>query len=347
MAAFLALMDVFFDIPAPRMKLSELDRLDRQILLLLDADATASLSQIARKLRLGSDLVEYRMRRFQTEGVIRRLTPTINPAALGLQVFKTYLKHRVPERLKKSWVRRLNQHPKTYWLCEGYGRWDLLVSVAARSLAEYQETMDAHLADTGEYILDLGVFPLVEVERYPKDYLLPAAQKKGGKPVGWSSRAAALALDELERRLLCELSDNCRRSDTELAGALGVTPGIVSYRKKKLLENGVIVGHRVQLDYEVLEMSLIKVFLELKDYSPGSRERIRKFCCDEPAITCFSQQLGRYSLELEAEMPSYHELSRLLDRFREEFSNEISRTEYMTLTKDYYHRVPRSPNLAK
>ena len=323
------------------MSLNALDRLDRKILLELDLDASQSLSQIARRLRLGNDLIEYRMKRFLRDGVITRLTPTINPSALGFHVFKTYLKHRLPESLRRGWLKKINTDPHTYWLVEGYGRWDLLVSVAAASFSEFQDILDRHLGELGAYIVDLAVFPLIEVTRYPKSYLLPEAKRSKGQQRGWKSASAVVPLDDLERRILWSLSENCRKTDSELADAFKVSPAMIRSRREGFQKNGVVVGHRVQLDYKVLEMVLVKVFLELKDHSKKSRDLIQGFCEKEASITCFSNQLGTFPLEFEAEVPSYQGLSELLDRFREEFSHLCSRIEYMILTNDHYHRVPK------
>ncbi len=323
------------------MTVVSLDRLDRKILLELDIDASRPLSQIARNLRMGSDLIEYRMKRYLREGLITRLTPTINPSALGFHVFKTYLKHRMPEKARAAWIKSVNAAAHTYWLVEGYGRWDVLLSIAARDFAEYQRILDSSIGSLGEHLLDLAVYPLVEVQRFPKSYLLPGTKRIIPKRVRWKSESGRLELDELEHKLLWELSDDCRLPDTELAARLKCTPAMISHRRKKFVENGVIIGHRVQFDYAKLGMVLVKIFFEPKDYSPGARKKILDLCEEEPEITCFAQQIGTFSLEIEAEVSGYHELSSLLDRLRSSLSNIISRMEYMILTKDYYHRVPK------
>ncbi len=184
------------------MLLSQLDRLDRRILIELDHDASASLSQIARKIRIGNDLVEYRMQRFYKAGVINRLTPTINPSALGFNVFKTYLKHRIPEKLKKSWIKKIDQHPNTYWLVEGYGRWDLLISIAARDFTEFQKILDLHIGNLGEHFIDLAVFPLVQVSRFDKKYLFSDIKVLNRKKTNWKNANHKVLLDELEHKIV-------------------------------------------------------------------------------------------------------------------------------------------------
>ena len=314
----------------------DLDRLDRRILHELDLDSTVPLSQISKRLRIGSDLVEYRVKRFRDLGIIMRFTPVINPAKLGLQIFKTYIKHRMSKSVYRNWIKRASATPSTYWLTEGYGQWDVLLSLAAKTTAEYQEAIDELLADVGEDIIDVSVFPLVSVDRFPKHYLVGS----GHEGVEWRSSGPAAEVDELERRLLQLLSENCRLPDTELAAALETSSAIVRYRKQKLEQSGVILAYRTQLDYAKLGMVVVKVFIQPKRFSQPVRDKLLAYCRKEPRITCFVQQLGSYPIELEAELQRYHDLPRLLEGFWGEFGEAVSRMEYMILTKDYYHRIP-------
>src|ERR1700733_156127 len=64
----------------------ELDRLDREILRLLAADASLSLAEIAAKVGLTATPCWKRIRRMEQEGVIRGRVATIDPTKVGLPV---------------------------------------------------------------------------------------------------------------------------------------------------------------------------------------------------------------------------------------------------------------------
>src|ERR1700733_3688360 len=64
----------------------ELDRLDREILRLLAADASLSLAEIAAKVGLTPTPCWKRIRRMEQDGVIRGRVATIDPAKVGLPV---------------------------------------------------------------------------------------------------------------------------------------------------------------------------------------------------------------------------------------------------------------------
>ncbi len=315
-----------------------LDRLDRRILHTLDVSPLSTLSQVAKRLRIGSDLVEYRMKRFIAQGVICRFTPFVNPAALGFGIYKTYIRHRFPKQELKVLLKRLDQHERLHWLIEGYGRWDLLFSLNARSFGEYQRLYDQLIGELGQYILDQGVYPIVGIDRFPKNYLL--GQGSGGSY--WSSDEDVPLVDDFERRFLSALSEDARSSDVNLAKVLKTTPAVVSYRREKLENSRAIVGYRMQLDYSRLGMVVVKVFLELKSYNPKVRAEIRDFCRDEPTVTCFVQQLGNYPIELELEVEGYEQFAALLDKILDRFSDSIARADHMVITKDHFHRIAKN-----
>jgi len=255
---------------------------------------------------------------------------------MGLQIFKTYVKHRLSKSSLAALLENIDKDSHTYWLSEGYGRWDLVFSVAAKSVAEFQSVLDSHLGSYGTFILDLAVFPLVSVNRFPKHYLVG----KGEEVIRWRSEEGRLILDDLEKRLLSEISSNCRTSDIDLAKKLKTTVAVVNYRRKKLEDHKVILSYWIQLNYAKLGMAQVKVFVEPKDFSRTIRKKVLAFCRLEPRITCYIQQIGNYSLEFEAEVTDHQDFTELLDKFRDEFGSEIGHLEYMTLTRDLCHRVP-------
>ena len=319
-----------------------LDRLDRKILHELDLNARQSLSQIAKKLRLGSDLIEYRVQKYLDEGIISRFSPIISPGLLGVNICKTYIKHRMPKQSLANFLATIQKHPATYWLCEGYGAWDILFSFATPSSREFQKEQDKILSKYGKYIIDLTVTLPTEVFRFPKHYLVG----KGKNVFRWKRSAPMQKIDSLEKNILEHLSDNCRINTSVLAKRLKTTPAIVSYRIEKMEKAGLILGYRTQFDYNAIEMMLFKVLLELRSFTPKTRKDILNYCQNEPHITCFIQQIANTQIEFEVEANDYQQFISIIENFKENFSSHLGRVEYMLIKKDHYHRIPSTMPVA-
>lgn len=64
---------------------------------------------------------------------------------------------------------------------------------------------------------------------------------------------------DLDIRLIRELQANARRSNRQLAEALGVAASTVGHRLKDLEEAGIIRGYRPVVDYRSLGLGLVAV----------------------------------------------------------------------------------------
>lgn len=318
-------------------KIQDLDHYDRSILLALDKNARHPLSKIAKTVGLGSDLVDYRVKKLSRYGLLAKCSPIVNPHALGVTIFKTYIRHRFDQRTRAEFIATVQQHPRKYWFAEGYGAWDMIISLAAENTYQFQEDQDQLFSRYSENIIDSSVYTLVDVVRFPKFYLKGSGSDRFPE---WGRQQSRQELGELEKDILLTLSEDCRVSKTELAKKLGTTSAIIDNRISKLEKTRVILAYRTQLDYRLLGMVVFKVFVSLRAASPTLRANILEYCQNEPHITCFVQQVGNIQIEVEAEVRDHGELNDILCRFRNTFNQHISKLEYMMIHNDYYHRIP-------
>ena len=133
------------------------------------------------------------------------------------------------------------------------------------------------------------------------------------------------------------MSVDARLSWTELAERLGTSPAITKYRTERLEQQKIIVGYRVQLNYQKFGYMLFKVLVSLRNSQ--SATKLREICQKNHNITVFIRQLGGWLYEFEAEVPDYLIFNQLIDEVREEMGESISSLEYMLIRKDHYHRA--------
>src|SRR4030042_4038990 len=69
----------------------DIDLKDRKILYELDLNCRQSNTQIGKKVGLKKDVVSYRIKRMQDEGIIRNFLTAINTFKLGYQVYRIYI----------------------------------------------------------------------------------------------------------------------------------------------------------------------------------------------------------------------------------------------------------------
>jgi DNA-binding Lrp family transcriptional regulator len=90
-------------------------------------------------------------------------------------------------------------------------------------------------------------------------------------------RSERVPLKHTEAALLSELIINSRRSDRELAKAIGVSQPTVSRMIKRLESDGVVNEYTMIPDFKKLGYTLCAlIFLKLKDLPPGGIETVRE-----------------------------------------------------------------------
>ena len=323
-----------------------LDRLDRRILFELDCNSRRSLSELSRKVRLGRDLVSYRLQRLKSAGVLKKCTAMINPYKLGLTVYKTYLKLESNRERAKEFLTYLDGHKRTLWLAECYGKWDVVWCVLANNPKEVYDLQDRLFSDFQDLIAGYNVYTLVNYWWFPKKYLVGDADVEAP---GWGFHTPAFtfgttpaehALDEVEYGIVKLLSEDAQMSVVEIAERLNTTPSVVKYRTEKLEELGVIAGYRVDIDRAALGMTQFKVQVAPRDFDAAKEERFHEYCRTHPRISAYLQQLGDCKIEFEVEARNYEDFSSVFDEVREQFAGYIRTMEYMMIRRDYFHRTP-------
>ena len=117
----------------------ELDKLDREILNLLQSDATVPLKVLAEQLNSSVATCQRRISRLQEEGVITKQVVLVDPAAVGrsLSVFVMVEMASQSGALQDAFVRSMDKEPDVAGCYEISGENDYMLLVHARDMADY------------------------------------------------------------------------------------------------------------------------------------------------------------------------------------------------------------------
>ena len=120
-------------------------------------------------------------------------------------------------------------------------------------------------------------------------------------------------LDEIDRRIIAELSKDGRVSFAELGRRVNLSPPTVAERVQRLERQGVITGYRAELDPRALGYPL-QAIVRVKP-APGQLSRVRELAAQIPQVGECHRITGEDCFFLTMHLRSIEELSELLDRF--------------------------------
>ena len=119
----------------------DLDARDRQILRLVQRDATLAQAEIARQVGLSTAAVHERLKKLEASGVIRRWTAVVDPAAVGVQVtafVEVFLEH---PRFEPAFLERLRELDEVLECHHVTGEFSLLLKVRVRDMEALQHLL--------------------------------------------------------------------------------------------------------------------------------------------------------------------------------------------------------------
>jgi Lrp/AsnC family transcriptional regulator for asnA, asnC and gidA len=118
--------------------MARIDDLDLKILSELSKDASTSVPKLSKKISINASVVYSRIKRLLRRGLIKKFTIVINDEALGLSV-KALTGINMDSKLRDNVLNELFKIPEVREVSEVTGRFDILVTMNARSLDEMHQ----------------------------------------------------------------------------------------------------------------------------------------------------------------------------------------------------------------
>ncbi|MGI5213016.1 Lrp/AsnC family transcriptional regulator [Plantactinospora sp. CA-290183] len=157
---------------------AQLDRLDVQLIELLDAEPRIGVLECSRRLRVARGTVQARLDKLLARGVIQGLGPQLDPAAIGFGV-TSFVTLEISQRYGHDPVTaHLRDIPEVLEAHTITGSGDLLCRIVARSNTDLQRVLDQIVSHEG---ITRASSLIALAEKIPYR-VLPLARSAGGAP---------------------------------------------------------------------------------------------------------------------------------------------------------------------
>lgn len=315
-----------------------LDLKDKKILTLLDENSRYSNSQIAKKVGLSKPAVEYRLKRFEKNNIIFQYYTVLDITKLGYSQYKIYFKFQNTSLEDEQKIIDYWTKDKTsVWVGQIRGRWDLAVSILAKSNYEFGKSLGDFMNKFSKFILEKDVLLTEYSPIYAREYL---TQTKSSEFI-YGVPTSQYNLDNTDKNILSKLAKNARINIIDLASQLKLTRDIINYRIKKLVKEGIIVQYRCYLNLQNIGINHYKIIFRTKNLDFESENKIKQYITDHKKATQFLKLIGSWDLEIEFETENEDELYKILTDLRKRFSNVIRDFDILRITKTYkYNYFP-------
>ncbi len=132
-----------------------------------------------------------------------------------------------------------------------------------------------------------------------------------------------MELDTLDKKLLAELDNNARQSNSKIAKKLRIAKSVVNYRVRNLEKSGVILGYYTVINSYMLGYSSYRIYLKLKYTSPKKEAEIIDYLVGLAQTRWVGVIKGRFNIGVVFLVKTQEELVGIWDKFNERYHEHI------------------------
>src|SRR5918911_1376347 len=154
--------------------MGRIDDLDLKILTELSNDAGISVPRLSKKINVNASVVYSRIKRLLKRGLIKKFTIIINDEALGFTV-RSLTGINMDSKLRDNVLNELFKIPEVREVAEVTGRFDILVTMTARSLDEIHQLISEKVGHI-EGVQKTETF--IEMRKTAREIIFPTSISK-------------------------------------------------------------------------------------------------------------------------------------------------------------------------
>ncbi len=308
---------------------------DKKIIAELEKNSRAPAAQIAKKIALSTEVVNYRLKNLISRGVIRRNYTVIDFSRLGYTIYRILLQlENISEKDEEKIINHLKNIPNARWVGVGSGAWDILVTIQAKTVAEFNEIIMGILNKFGANIRNKDITISIIQTAEPPGYLLEE-EYKYDRYTHLPAKGKKIKLDKIDYKILKLLYKDARIPTTEIAKQVDISSDAVQYRIKRLLKEKIIQRFICWLDRKVLGYQHYKVLLRLQHATSKQQEKLIKYCESHPNIIFYASIVGSWDLELDIDTTDSTQFHQIMRDLRNKFTDLIRNYETIVIIQDF------------
>jgi Lrp/AsnC family transcriptional regulator, regulator for asnA, asnC and gidA len=306
----------------------KIDLKDKKILYELDHNSRQSNAEIAKKVGLSKDVVNYRIKKLE-QNIIQGYYTIIDFTKLNYLSFRVYFKllDASPEKEKEIML-FLKNHKNTFGLAEIEGPYDITYISLVKNIYEFEKFQNEFKTQFKQYIDNEDIAIFTKVHHFHRAYILN--KKFDEAEPEFFGENNLIQYDELDINILKLLAKNSRIPTIEIAQKLNTPPRTIAFRIKQLEKKKIIQGYRFVLNFEELGYQYFKIDLILKDIS--RKKELISYARTHPNIIYVDETIGGSDFEFDLEVENKKHFLKIINELRIKFP-EIRSWTYFTIRK--------------
>ncbi len=298
----------------------KLNAFDQKIIELLLSNARESTISIGRKIRLGRENVDYKIKRLVKQGVIKDFVTEFDEQALRIKHHVLFAQlNRLTGDTEKQILAYLKEHRYISWIGTAAGKWTLICDLYVPEHRAVNFIMDEILMKFGAHIGDYILLELVQGEYFFEKYIEKTADTISRKAVKESTKK----LDDVDYKIMALLSSTARINYVELSQKIGLTANGIKKRIKDLEKTKIIRKYSLTLDFKKFGYEWYGIQLKLIKFAQETATSIQQFFRNHPQIVFYYKYIGPWDYDVGFIARNSTELREFINELRTKFPEEL------------------------
>ncbi len=311
-----------------------LDKKDREILFQLDLDARQPNSRIAKKVRASKEVVGYRIKRMEEEGIIKGYYVLVDMTKLGYHNARIFIKLKnIGPKEELETIGYFEKNPRCWWVNSISGSFtDIGIAFWVKDLNDFHEWKEELMNRFRKRIDFYRESYYSKIHVWRRNYLSSKDERAHYSLILGNSEAIEYDIHDI--RLLSALSQDARLPIVKLAQKVGLSVTATKYRLEGLKKRGAILGFRPKISFPKTGYYWYKVEFRLEDNR--TKEKMLAYFASHPNIVWAYESVGGGTeLEMEMEVESHEKFREVADGIRAKFRDAIRTYNYYLWSTEY------------
>ena len=308
----------------------ELNVKDRKLVASLVNNCRNSDSRIAKEIAVSREVVSYRIKNLEKEGIIKGYTSEIGFKSLGFLPYSLSIKlNNISAEGEKAIIKVLIENKKVVFLQKTISKYDIVGTLLVKSLEELDKEIkeirrcigkSLKYMDLDAFVGDYDFFASLFGDKNKEIDFVESKQEK---------------IDDADRQILKELVGNSRITAVELSKKTRLSVFSIADRIKKLIKNRIILSCRALIDMEKLGQHRYTILLNFFD--DKIEDRLIGFCRNHKLIWDVGKYIGNYNYAIEIYAENNEQFKKVIEEIMSEFSNSIIDYETLIILEELKH----------
>lgn len=299
-----------------------LDAKDKKIIFFLQQNSRQSLKSLGKKVGASKEFISYRIKRLIDKKIITNFSIIINFERLGYTLMQTHYKFiNINPKIKEEILNFLVSKKHTMYVSLIEGIYDLQVDLYLGQPQVFEKLLDDLRKNYSPYLLFKLLKTCIGAEFYTYSFLVDNIIKK--TIISWSWGEKLFCIDDLDFKILAELSKDARMPTKMIANNLNSTVNTINNRIKKLEKELIIGQYTINVDWSKVGYRWFHLQISLRDYN--KKNQIISFIKENPYVI---RRFKFLNLEMDLHftflLENTHQLRTIIENLSTKFPNSIN-----------------------